>query len=140
MRYLLDTNVLSEFVSVRPVARVTEWLSAQEPRDLAASVMSLGEIERGVVRLGEGARRTRLTTWLRRDLPAQFGARIIGVDTEVALAWGRLMTEGQIAGRPLPVVDGLIIATAQVHGLTLVTRNTSDCAGRGVPTLDPWVG
>jgi hypothetical protein len=90
--------------------------------------------------MAPGARRTRLGNWARTEIPRQFHGRLLPVDDEVAIAWGQLAADGQTTGRQLPAIDGLLLATAQVHGLTLVTRNVGDCAGRGVPVYDPWTG
>ena len=138
MRYLLDTNVLSEAARPEPAAAVVTWLSEQSPLELAISVLTLGEIGKGVALLNAGARRNRLEDWLRAELPRQFTGRVLAVDEAVALAWGRLSADARAEGRPLPVIDGLLLATADVHRLTLVTRNVRDCAGRGVPVHDPW--
>jgi toxin FitB len=138
VRYLLDTNILSELVRPRPDGRVTAWIEAQSPLDMAISVLSLGEVEKGIARLAAGARRTELSRWARVELPAQFVGRLLGVDAAVAVAWGALSARAAEEGRPLPVVDGLLLATALAHELTLVTRNVADCARRGVPVYDPW--
>lgn len=138
MTYLLDTNVLSELVKPAPDTRVVVWTRAQSALDLSLSVLTLGEMEKGIALLAAGARRTRLSHWARTQVPRQFLGRLLAVDDTVAVAWGGLAAEGQRTGRPLPVIDGLLVATAQVHGLTLATRNAADCAGRGVPVLDPW--
>lgn len=140
MRYLLDTNVLSELVKRRPDARVSQWIEAQSPLDLAISVLTLGEIEKGIARLPRGPRRVALTRWTRRELPAQFLGRVLDIQAAVAVAWGELSAQATVDARPLPVIDGLLLATAHVHALTLVTRNVSNCAARGVPVFDPWGG
>ena len=140
MKYLLDTNVLSELVKQRPDPRVTQWIDARSPLDLAISVLSLGEVEKGIARLPHGPRRAALTRWTRLDLPSQFLGRVLYIDAAVAVAWGELSGHAMVDARPLPVIDGLLLATAQVHALTLVTRNVRDCAARGVPVLDPWSG
>lgn len=140
MAWLLDTNVLSELVRPAPDPTVVACVRAWPPLDLHVSVLTLGEIARGVALLPVGARQARLQRWLASELPRQFEGRVLPVDAAVAAAWGRLGAEGQQAGRPLPAVDGLLLATAAVHGLTLVTRNVGDCAGRGVAVLDPWDG
>lgn len=140
MRYLLDTNVLTEPAKPRPDPRVVAWLQAQSPLDLGLSVLTFGEIQEGVSLLPAGARRDALAAWLRIDLPRQFTGRMLPVDEPVALEWGRLAAEGRETGRGLPVVDGLLLATCAAHGLTLVTRNERDCRDRGVPILNPWVG
>lgn len=140
MAYLVDANVLSELVRPQPDAAVLAWARAQPPLALYVSVLTIGEFEKGIARLPAGARRAQLARWARVDVPRQFLGRVLAIDADVAAAWGGLSAAGQAAGRVLPVVDGLLVATAQVHGLTLATRNVSDCAGRGVPVLDPWTG
>jgi predicted nucleic acid-binding protein len=138
VRYLLDTNVLSELVKPRPDDRVTKWIDAQQPLDLGISILSLGEVQQGIARLPAGARRAALSRWARVQLPTQFVGRLFGVDAAVAVAWGALGAQAKQDGRPLPVMDGLLLATAQVNALTLVTRNVADCAQRGVSVYDPW--
>ena len=138
MSFLLDTVVLSEPAKVSPNPGVVAWLRAQSPLALAVSVLTLGELEKGVTLLALGRRRDELDTWLRTELPRQFAGRVLPVSEAVALEWGRLAAEGQRRGRPLPVIDGLLLATAAVHRLTLVTRNERDCRDRGVPIYNPW--
>lgn len=138
MRYLLDTNVLSETLKRRPDEQVLAWLESQSPLDVVISVLTLGELAKGVAMLPPGARRSTLEGWIRHDLPRQFIGRVVGIDARVAREWGRLTAEGSAHGRPLPVVDGLLLATARVHGLALVTRNDGDCVDRGVETVNPW--
>lgn len=140
MRFLLDTNVLAEGAKPDPDPQVIGWLRAQASLDLAISVLTLGEIRKGVTLLPRGKRRARLERWLVTDLPRQFLDRVLGIDDAVALEWGRSAAIGRQRGRELSVIDGLLLATAAVHGLTLVTRNERDCAGRGVPLHNPWGG
>jgi predicted nucleic acid-binding protein len=139
-RYLLDTNVLSELVKPHPDQAVVAWVDARPPLDLAISVLTLGEVHKGIGRIADGHRRAALSRWARTELPTQFVGRLLVVDEKVAVAWGLLSGSATREGRPLPVVDGLLLATAQVHELTLVTRNVADCAARGVPVFDPWHG
>ena len=139
MKYLLDTMVVSEAAKPKPNAKVIAWLEQQNAYDQAVSVITLGEIRRGIVGMQDGRRKTELAAWLVSDLPAHFGDRLLGLDTQVALAWGTLSAEGDRMGRPLPVIDGLLLATAQAHALTLVTRNVGDCDGRGVPVFNPYL-
>jgi len=115
-----------------------QWLRGQAPLDLAISVLTIGEIQKGVALLAAGKRRTLLDRWLSTELPRQFSDRVLPIDDAVARAWGRLAAAGRQHGRELPVIDGLLLATASVHGLTFVTRNEGDCADRGVPVLNPW--
>jgi predicted nucleic acid-binding protein len=138
MRYLLDTNVISEGMKPRPSPSLLSWVKDQPAVDLAISVISFGEIRKGVLLMPIGNRQTVLQSWLSVDLPRQFAGRVLPVDEEVALEWGRLIASGRMVRREPPPVDGLLLATAAVHGLTLVTRNERDCAGHGVPVLNPW--
>lgn len=136
--FLLDTNVLSEAMKPLPDVHVLNWLRARSGPELSISALTLGEIEKGVASLAPSARREGLESWVRVELPRRFLGRIHPVDVEIARSWGRLAGEGKKEGRPLPVIDGLLLATAQVLRLTLVTRNEADCAGRGVAVLNPW--
>lgn len=114
------------------------WLNTQPPLDVAISVLTLGEVERRITPLPAGRRRSTLERWVSHDLPQQFQGRILAIDEAVAREWGRLAARASASGRPLPVMDGLLLATAAVHDLTLVTRNEADCAARGVPVFNPW--
>ncbi len=139
-RFLLDTNVLSELVKPRPDRRVVRWVNSASPLDLCISVLTLGEVEQAISRLAAGRRRHALSRWARVELPTQFVGRLLPVDGDIAVAWGALSGKAKRDGRPLSVIDGLLLATAKVHDLTFATRNVHDCAGRGVPVLDPWSG
>lgn len=138
MRFLLDTNVLSEPARRDPDKMVVRWFRTLDSLDACISVLTLGEIGKGVSLIPPGPRKDSLRSWLTRDLPLRFRGRTLPVDAEVALRWGELRAEGRRIGRPLPVIDGLLLATASVHDLTFVTRNLRDCGDRGVPVLDPW--
>lgn len=105
------------------------------------SELTLGEIEKGIeVLAADHPRSQPLRDWSRNELPREFGPRLLPLLRPTILAWGRLTAEGQRAGRPLPVIDGLLLATAQLHDLTFVTRNTRDVDSRGVPVLNPYSG
>lgn len=138
MSYLLDTNVLSEVQRPRPDPQVLAWLDRVDEDRTYLSVVSVGEIARGVAQLDDGRRKVALQHWLELDLPARFGSRLIPVDRETAMIWGQLMAEARRAGRGLPVMDGWVAASAVRHGLTLVTRNVRDFAGIELGLLDPW--
>lgn len=138
VRFLLDTCVLSDAAKPQQHARVHEWLGGQPSSALAISVITLGELRYGVERLSSGRKRTDLMSWLQGALPAHFHERILPVSDRVADAWAVLRATGEANGRPLPLVDGLLLATAQVHGLTFVTRNLRDAEHRGVSVLDPY--
>ncbi len=136
MSYLIDTNVLSELRKRTPDPRVVAWVDARPPSTLYISVLTLGEIRRGVDLMTDEARRLKLLDWLETELPAWFAGRILGVDLAVADHWGRLLAR---ARRPLPAIDSLLAATAARHDLQLVTRNVADFAGVDVTVLNPWL-
>lgn len=136
MRYLLDTNVVSEIRRSRPHPGVAAWFESVPADAMLLSALTVGEIQQGVLRL---ARRDEpqarvLQDWLDR-LVATYGSRILPVTEQVARRWGAMNVT-----RTLPVVDSLIAATAVEHGATLVTRNTRDLQGADVPLVDPWAG
>jgi toxin FitB len=133
--YLIDTNVLSELRRKAPNRAVLRWFSDRPTSSLFLSVLTLGELRKGVETMADAARRQRLTDWLETDLPAFFTGRILGIDAAVADRWGRMLAA---AGRPLPAIDSLLAATAAQHGLVLVTRNVRDVAGLGAQVFDPW--
>lgn len=134
MSYLLDTSVISEIRKPRADARVMAWFDGIEGGELFLSVLVVGEIRQGIERLRgrDKERAGQLDAWL-DELKEVFRNRVLAVSHEVAEEWGRLN-----AIRSLPVIDGLLAATASVHGLTLVTRNVSDLRGTGVALLDPF--
>ena len=136
--FLLDTNTVSELVSVKPNQRVIDWMDAADENRLFLSAMTLGEIRQGVAALPQSNKRTRLETWLEVDLQTRFAGRILAVDGAVADRWGWIMAQAQVKGKTLPVVDGLIAATALHHNLTAVTRNVSDFAVVGLSVINPW--
>ena len=136
--YLLDTNVVSELVSIKPNPRVLDWMEAADEKLLYLSVMTLGEIRQGVAALPQSKKRTRLETWLELDLQSRFGGRILAIDGVTADRWGWIMAQAQGKGLTLPVVDGLLAATALQHNLTAVTRNVSDFAVAGLSVINPW--
>lgn len=137
LHYLLDTNVLSELNRARPDPHVTRWVNQLVDDDAALSTITFGEIQKGILKLNPGARRTFLTHWL-EGLPRQYRGRVFPVSVRVAKAWGELEYDARRTGRALDVPDGLLLATASVHKLVLVTRNERDCRGRGVDILNPW--
>jgi predicted nucleic acid-binding protein len=139
-RYLLDTNIVSVLASPQPDPRVVTWIRTQAPLTLHISVLVLGEVEKGVSRVPAGARKNALMSWMEFELPGYFTNRVLPFDLACARHWGRLDADGHAMGRPLPVIDGLMLATAARHALVFVTRNVRDGAQRGVPVLDPYTG
>lgn len=138
MKYLLDTNVVSEWVKPRPEPRVVGWLAGVDEDRVYLSVVTVAEIRHGIERLQPGRRRTRLDAWLREDLPLRFEGRLLGIDAVVADAWGAIVARRDRSGRPIGVMDAFVAATAEVHALTLVTRNASDFASAVTAVFDPW--
>lgn len=136
--FLLDTNVISELVKPRPEPLVTTWIEATEESLLYLSVLSLGEIRRGVAALPQARRRAMLEAWLETELRARFHKRILSVDDDVADRWGLLTAQALKKGIVLPVIDGLLAATALQHNLTFVTRDTGSIAILGVAVFNPW--
>jgi len=133
--YLLDTNVLSEVRRRDPVPKVVRWLGDRPASTLYLSVLTIGELRKGIESVADGDRKLRLLDWLEVELSSYFAGRILPIDAAVADRWGRLLAQ---AGRPLPAIDSLLAATALVHGLTLVTRNLRDFQHAGLQTFDPW--
>ncbi|MPZ42200.1 MAG: PIN domain-containing protein [Betaproteobacteria bacterium] len=138
MSWLLDTCVISELVRPEPAAQVVAWVDSCEEETLFLSAITLGELEKGIAKLPASARRARLESWIRRDLPERFQGRILPVDETVATRWGAVSGAAEIRGTPLPVIDALIAATGMAHDLTVVTRNTADFARCGARCFDPW--
>ena len=137
--FLLDTNIPSETLRPAPELRVVDWLRTQGKEAQFLSVITLGELRRGITLLPQGAhRRVRLELFIESDVLVWFGRRILSVTQAVSERWGVLDGKRQLAGRPLNIADGLIAATALEHGLTLVTRNAKDFAGLGLTVLNPW--
>ena len=135
MSYLIDTNVLSELRRKVPDPHVVDWLAHRPASTLYISVLTLGEIRKGIEGVNDEARKQSLIDWLETDLPAFFMGRVIGIDMNIADRWGRLVA---VAGRPLPAIDSLLAATALEHDLVLVTRNAKDFLSLPVQIFNPW--
>jgi predicted nucleic acid-binding protein len=137
--FLLDTNVVSELVKPKPNSNVTQWVRATDESLLYLSVLTLGEIRKGITSLADAGRRIRLEAWFDGDLVLRFSNRILPIDHSVADRWGRIA--GSVAARksPLPVIDGLLAATAVHYDLTLVTRDTRHVPVSGVSAFNPWI-
>ena len=138
MAFLLDTNVVSETVRPAPEARVLTWLAAQRPAELFLAAQSLGELVRGARKAKDRVRRKRFEAWIERDLAQQFEGRILPFDGPATALWGRLMDDGDRAGRTPAATDAQIAAIAIHQDLTLVTRNVRDFKHLPVRLLNPW--
>jgi toxin FitB len=137
--FLLDTNVVSELVKPHPEVKVQKWIDFTDESLLYLSVLTLGEIRKGIAVLPNIPHRIALESWLKNDLVLRFSGRILPVDQEVADHWGWITAKVVAAKSLLPVIDGLLAATALQHNLTFVTRNTKDVAASGVAIFNPWV-
>lgn len=138
MSFLLDTNVVSEWVKPEPDPQVIAWLKEVDEDLVFLSVASLAEIRRGIELMAPGRRRDRLAEWLAEDLPTRFAGRILDIDSRIAETWGIVMVRGQNAGTNVSVLDAFFAATAEVHKLTLVTRNVQHFLNLGILLLNPW--
>jgi toxin FitB len=136
--FLVDTNCISELVRVKPEPRVLAWVEEADESLLYLSVLTLGEIRRGLAALPQSRRRSRLETWLEVELQARFSGRILPIDAAVADRWGLLAANAKASRKPLSTVDGLIAATAIHRNLTVVSRNVSNFARLPVQVLNPW--
>ncbi len=138
MIYLLDTCLISEMVSKQPSQQVLDWLDAQVPESLFISMITIGEIAKGISKMPSSKRKESLITWLNENLPNRFKHRILSIDFSTMVLWGNLVGQLEQNGRPLPAMDSLIAAIALQNSLSLVTRNEKDFAGTGVVIVNPW--
>ena len=138
MAFLLDTNVISETVRPRPDRKVLQWVESRIPSDLFLAAQTIGELVRGARKVREPDRRERFEKWIEQDLARQFDGRILPFDASTAAVWGRLMGDGDRAGRRPSAPDAQIAAAAIQHDLTLVTRNVKDFQSFDIRLLDPW--
>jgi predicted nucleic acid-binding protein len=136
--YLLDTNVVSELVRPNPNTNLVTWIRAGDETRFYLSVLSFGEIRRGIEQLHQSPRRERLRLWLEADLTDRFRGRILDIDRRVAEIWGTMTARGAAASVRLPTIDTLIAATAERHGMVVVARNLRDFVFAGVAAVSPW--
>jgi len=138
MKYLLDTNVLSEIRKAKGHAGVKSFVDNLREEDIFISALSIGETCYGIEKLPAGPKKTELLSWFTQKLPERFGNRIIALDTDIMMEWGRLQARAQ---KTLPVFDSLIAATALALRLIIVTRNTKDFENiEGILLFNPWEG
>jgi predicted nucleic acid-binding protein len=138
MSWLLDTCALSEYAKKSPALKVIAWLDEQDEASLFISVITLGEIEKGILKLraSDLRRSQKLTAWLGK-VEQRFAGRILPLDAVTLHVWAQIASHSELAGQSLPVMDGLLMATAQCHGLTVITRNVQDFAP--YPQIfNPW--
>jgi hypothetical protein len=138
MSFLVDTNVVSEWVKPRPNPGVAAWLAATNEDQVFLSVVTVAELRHGIERISTGRRQRQLSAWLENDLPMRFEGRVLSIDAAIADACGKLVARSEAMGRPVEAMDAFLAATAQVHQLTLVTRNTTHFHSILKALLNPW--
>jgi predicted nucleic acid-binding protein len=138
MKFLMDTCVSSEIIRPKPSSKVTAWIKKEDESNFFISVLTFGELHKGIEKLAESKRKEELHNWVENDLTERFLGRIIDIDIQVAMLWGKIQGVAEKAGKPMPAVDSLIAATGIAHHLTVVTRNTADMEESGVALLNPW--
>jgi len=138
LNYLLDTCVISELIKPRPIKRVVEWVGSVNENLFFLSVLTLGEIHKGINKLPASKRRSALQEWVSNDLCQRFEERIIPISMKVAGIWGEIQGKAEKNGNKIPIIDSLIAATAIANELTVVTRNVGDMEKTGVPIYNPW--
>jgi tRNA(fMet)-specific endonuclease VapC len=138
MKYLLDTCVISELVAKKPNPRVLEWIDSIDADGVYISVITVGEITKGIEKLPNTKRKKELIDWLENELLIRFQDNLIELDVNILIQWGKLNQRLEISGQRAPAIDSLIAATALEHELILVTRNESDFVETGVEILNPW--
>lgn len=139
MNYLLDTCVLSELIKPFPNRGVVQWIQESDAQRLFLSVLTFGELYKGVEKLQEGEKFSQLKNWIELDLTERFKNKILPIDDRIAISCGKMLGQQEKKGIKLSVVDALIAATAEVHKMTIVTRNTKDLERCSVEIENPWV-
>jgi len=139
MKYLLDTCVISELVKPKPDKKVLNWISAQKEQSLYVSVLSFGEIQKGIEKVADSKRKQRLQLWVKNDLYNRFNNRIIPINLSVANKWGEIQALSEKIGKPMPSIDGLIAVSGLVNDCIVVTRNTTDMENSHAALLNPWL-
>ncbi|MES9856599.1 MAG: type II toxin-antitoxin system VapC family toxin [Sedimenticola sp.] len=138
MKYLLDTCVISEAIKPKPNEKVIAWLEKQQEENLYLSVLTFGEIEKGIEKSANEDRKKRLRLWVEEDLKQRFEGRILPIEMQVASRWGVVQGKLEIIGKSLPAIDGLIAVTGLVNNCIVVTRNISDMQQSSVELFNPW--
>ena len=138
MNYLLDTCAVSELIKKNPDQNVVCWMSGIDESRLFISVLTIGEIHKGIEKLPEGRKKENLHDWVNSDLTERFNNKILSFDLRAAAVWGKIQARSELSGKTMPIMDGLIAASAISHELTVVTRNISDMEFSGALLINPW--
>jgi predicted nucleic acid-binding protein len=138
VNYLLDTCVISELVKPAADEKVTSWMSNGFEETIHLSVITIGEIQKGITKLPASAKKHQLQRWLDNDLIERFENRVVPIDQKVARMWGKILAQAEKKGRQIPAIDGLIAATGLAYDMTVVTRNVSDMQVDGLSVFNPW--
>ena len=138
MNYILDTNIVSELIAKKPNQQVIQWLKSLNPESLFLSVVTIGEIRKGIEKLPASTRKQNIDDWFNRELLIDFSDRILPIDISIILLWGELVGELEKQGRKLPPLDSLIAATTKYHNYTLVTRNIKDFQEIDIIVINPF--
>lgn len=138
MNYLLDTCIISELIKKNPSQKVIKWVSKAEESNLFISVLTIGEIHKGIEKLPASKKKEQLHKWVNQDLRERFKGRIIDFDLQAATSWGKAQAQSELLGKAMPAIDGQIAATGISYDFTVATRNTSDMENSGVSLINPW--
>ena len=141
MIYLLDTNIISEFVSKKPNQKVLDYINLLDENDIYLSVITIGEIRFGIEKLDKEHQSKKiemLSNWLDNDLMQRFEGRIVNIDKQTMLKWGEINGQLQKMGRPIPIMDSLIASSCLAEGFVLITRNTKDFYSFEMEMVNPF--
>lgn len=138
MNYLLDTNVISELIARVPNQKVADWIDSLAPETVYLSVITIGELRKGIEKLAPSRRKDELTVWLENDLLLRFVEQLVTITVDVMLVWGELTGRLEREGKPIAAIDSLIAASALEGNYALVTRNEDDFQFTDVPLINPW--
>ncbi len=138
MKFLLDTCVISELSKKKPAPYIIKWISNIDENNLFISALTIGEIYKGIEKMHNSIKKSTLHSWLTHDLEERFHNRILAFDTATAAIWGKMQAQSELAGKPMPIIDGQIAATGSRYNLIVATRNVSDMKISGVTLYNPW--
>jgi predicted nucleic acid-binding protein len=138
MNYILDTNVVSELVATRPNPNVVLWIESIPPEQVFLSVITIGELIKGIEKLPDSQRKENLAGWLHSDLLVRFQDHLLPLDVPNMIIWGHLVARMEASGNPMPAIDSFLAATTLERGFTFVTRNVADFERAGINLLNPW--